>query len=540
MMIQPAHKEGVLYVRTRAFMQKKIQIAVDPEFIDDPEFIHRRIIDELSKTGTGFDTYTIVKRSVDARHKMPKYVLQIEVRDEPALEINKDALSNFVPVKMKPSVLIVGAGPAGYFSALELIEHGIKPVILERGKDVQSRGKDIYQLRKFGTVNPNSNYCFGEGGAGAYSDGKLFSRSLKRGDHKRVLELLIAHGASEDIGVDALAHIGSNKLPGIVKNIRNTILSCGGEIHFGSWVTDLIIKKDTVCGVQVENQKEFTADAVILATGHSARDMYELLNNKNIFIEAKPFALGVRIEHPQDLIDRIQYGRSPRHENLPAAHYNVVCHVDDRAVFSFCMCPGGFIVPTATTAGEIVVNGMSLSRRNATLANSGIVVEISLEDVKSYQAKGPLAALSLQRDIEKAAFLSGGANLFAPAQRMTDFVSEKTSSTLPGSSYRPGIQSAPIHELLPFHVSDRLKKAFVEFGKKLRGFYTGEATVLAVESRTSSPVRITRNSETLMHPQIKNLYPCGEGAGYAGGIMSSALDGRRVAIKIAQRFLNDK
>jgi uncharacterized FAD-dependent dehydrogenase len=432
--------------------------------------------------------------------------------------------------------VIVGAGPAGYFAGLELLELGLRPIILERGKDVSSRRKDIQQIHTRGIVNPHSNYCFGEGGAGAYSDGKLYTRSHKRGDIGKILSIMVAHGAPDDILIDAHPHIGSNRLPRMVKSIRETIRARGGEIHFESWVTDWVIEDGRINGVWINGKDKIPADAVVLATGHSARDVFALLHRKNILITSKPFAVGVRVEHPQALIDRIQYHHSPRHPNLPAASYRLVEQVEGRGVFSFCMCPGGFIVPTSTAPGELVINGMSLAARDAPFSNSGIVVEVRLEDIDPSMNGGPLAAMDFQKVLEQQAFQAGGENLLAPAQRLTDFVSGKVSAMLPRSSYRPGVVSAPVHELLPDGITRRLQAAFQAFDRKMKGYFTEEALVLAIESRTSSPVRIPRDSSTLMHPQIQNLYPCGEGAGYAGGIVSAALDGQRVARQIAEHM----
>ena len=439
------------------------------------------------------------------------------------------------PVRSNHSVLIVGAGPAGLFAALELVRLGIKPVILERGEDVRSRNKTIAKLLRHGVVDQESNYCFGEGGAGTYSDGKLYTRSKKRGDVRAVLAILAAHGADPDILIDAHPHIGSNKLPAIVQNMRHTLLRCGGEIRFESKVIDFAVKSGRVDGVITQGGETFQGDSVILAMGHSAREIFDYFYRNNFPIEPKPFAVGIRLEHPQALIDEIQYHRAPRHPNLPPASYGFASQADGRGVYSFCMCPGGRIVPSSTAPGELVVNGMSNAKRNSGFANSGIVVEIRMEDMGSFAKKGPFAFLAFQRALERQAFLFGGAvGQQAPGQRMTDFIDEKISSSLPSGSYLPGICPAPVHELFPAQLHNRLKNALIAFGRKRKGFLTREAVVLAVESRTSSPVKIPRDGTSLMHPGIRHLYPCGEGAGYSGGIVSSAMDGQLVARKIAE------
>ncbi|MCB0588039.1 MAG: FAD-dependent oxidoreductase, partial [Phaeodactylibacter sp.] len=438
-------------------------------------------------------------------------------------------LAGFQPVEDAPRVIIVGAGPAGYFAALELIELGLKPVLFDRGKDVQGRRRDLRAIQQFGEVNPHSNYCFGEGGAGTYSDGKLYTRSHKRGDIEKAMRLLVEHGANPDILIDAHPHIGSNKLPKVVANIRETIQHYGGEIHFDSPVTDFLIEEGRMRGVVVNRQEEQRGEAVILATGHSARDIYYLLHRRNIRLEAKPFALGVRIEHPQLLIDRIQYNQSPREENLPASSYRLACQVDGRGVFSFCMCPGGLVVPAATAPGEIVVNGMSMSRRDSPYANSGTVVAVELEDLAPFQQYGVFAALEFQRRVEQSLFAAGDGSQKAPALRLTDFVEGRLSQSLPGSSYIPGLYAAPLYELLPPAIYHRLREGVREFGRKMKGYYTEEANVIGAESRTSSPIRIPRNRKTYMHEETPGLFPAGEGAGYAGGIISAAMDGQNVA-----------
>jgi len=413
---------------------------------------------------------------------------------------------------------------------LRCIELGFKPIVLERGKNVQDRRRDIKAINQDHIVDNDSNYCYGEGGAGTYSDGKLYTRSLKRGDVRRIFENLVFHGATEQILIDAHPHIGTNKLPKIIQNIRENILKYGGEIHFETRVEDFVIKNHKIQALQLQNGEEMTVNSVILATGHSARDIYELLHRKNIALKAKSFAMGVRVEHPQEIIDQIQYSCSgERDELLPAAAYSLVQQVNNRGVYSFCMCPGGFIVPAATAAGEVVVNGMSPSRRNNKFANSGIVVELDIDrDFKKYEEFGALKGLEFQKDLEKISFFAGGRTQTAPAQRLVDFVEGKLSANLNETSYQPGLNSAPLHSLLPKIIGSRLRKGFEGFGKKMHGYYTNEANIVGVESRTSSPVNIPRK-EDLEHPEIEGLFPCGEGGGYAGGIVSAAMDGERCA-----------
>jgi uncharacterized FAD-dependent dehydrogenase len=509
-------------------MIKEIELTVLPENIYDTEYHRTLAAQKLNLNPLDISAVKITRRSIDARRKNPFFRLQISayINENPTEVLRK---IEFNEVSSKKKVIIVGAGPAGLFAALKLIEIGIKPVIYERGKDVIERKKDIEKLERESYINPESNYCFGEGGAGAFSDGKLYTRSTKRGDVNKIINLLIQHGASNDILIDAHPHIGSDRLPVIIKEIRKTILKYGGEIYFNSKVTGFILKKKKISGVIINSKIEVLADSVILAAGHSARDIYYLLQKHNILIESKPFAMGVRIEHPQDLIDKIQYHSQIRHENLPAASYTLKCQVDGKGVYSFCMCPGGVIIPSVTNQGELVLNGMSDSRRNSPYANSGIVVSISAEDWKEYENDGVFAGLMYQKKMEKIAFEAGGSTLAAPAQRLTDFVNEIESKSLPDTSYRPGGVSAPLHEILPENISQRLRKAFAQFGEKMKGYYTEEAQILAAETRTSSPIRIPRSRETLMHTNIEGLYPCGEGSGYTGGILSSAVDGDRCA-----------
>ncbi|HLK31323.1 MAG TPA: hypothetical protein VKT28_22275, partial [Puia sp.] len=424
--------------------------------------------------------------------------------------------------------------PAGLFAALKCIESGIKPIILERGKDVRARRRDLAILNKEGIINPESNYCFGEGGAGTYSDGKLYTRSTKRGDVNRILNLLVQFGAEENILFDAHPHIGTNKLPHIITKIREQIINSGGEFLFEKKMVDFIIADEKIKSVKTADENTFDADAVILATGHSARDIFHLLHNKKILIESKPFALGVRIEHPQHLIDNIQYHCSTRGNYLPPASYSLVEQVKGKGVFSFCMCPGGIIAPASTDNHELVVNGWSPSKRNNPYANSGMVVSVDEKDISSFNKYGALATMYFQQAVEQKAFESGGGKFVAPAQRMIDFVEGKISSSLPACSYLPGIHSSSLKDVLPDFIYDAIKNAFVAFGKKMKGYYTNDAIVVATESRTSSPVRIPRDHILLNHPQIKNLYPCGEGAGFAGGIVSAAMDGENVAALVAK------
>ena len=486
--------------------------------------------------------YRILRRSIDARNDI-LYRYRVEVA-KPEEVFEEYVLEDYKDVSSAEPVIIIGAGPAGMFAALKLLMRGFRPVILERGKDVHARKFDMAKLSREGIVNPDSNYCFGEGGAGTFSDGKLYTRSSKRGDIREVLHQLVRFGADPSILIDAHPHIGSDKLPIVVENIRNCIVEHGGEYHFNSRVTDIVKLSDGSFNVITSSEvtgdgsdevsrseKVWQSRKVILATGHSARDIYEMFYQKGWEIQAKGFALGVRVEHPQSLINKIQY-HGKYQPFMPTAEYSFVTQVLDRGVFSFCMCPGGILVPAATASGELVLNGMSNSQRNSKWANSGVVVQIEPEDFPEYAQYGPLALLRFQQDVERKMFEYTG-SLKAPAQRMMDFCRRIPSANLPKSSYYPGVENAPLHELLPEHVSLRLKYAFPEIGnKKMHGYYTNDALVLGVESRTSSPVRIPRNPETLEHTEIAGLYPCGEGAGYAGGIVSSALDGINCAAKI--------
>lgn len=518
-------------------MVQAVEIKVFPDQINNTAYLEDLVRQNLGKKASLITHMELSKRSIDARSKRPQYVLRYEVYlQEPYIKPELIS-SQFKDVSKKKEVVIVGAGPAGYFAALECLELGLKPVVLDRGKDVQARRRDLRAIQQDGIVNPDSNYCFGEGGAGTYSDGKLYTRSHKRGQIEKVLHLLVEHGAVEDVLIDAHPHIGSNKLPVIISEIRETIIKYGGEVHFNQKVSDFKIQSNKIEGVFC-GETFWKADAVILATGHSARDIYYLLHQKNIKIEAKPFALGLRIEHAQSFIDKLQYHQAEREENLPASSYSVVSQVLGKGVFSFCMCPGGLVVPAATAPGEIVVNGMSLSRRDSPYANSGYVTAIDLDELEKQGYQGVFACLDFQKVVEQAMFQAGDGSQKAPAQRVDDFVKGIISPTLNESSYIPGLFSAPLHQLLPRFVYERLRQGIIDVEQKMPGFQTNKANIIGVESRTSAPVRIPRNTDTLMHEQIQGLFPCGEGAGYAGGILSAAMDGQKVAKGVKEYFQN--
>jgi uncharacterized protein len=513
-------------------MRQRLQLKLLPQEAIDPAVIRQYIARATGHRVNEVTGFQPERRSIDARSRQPHILLTLDAFiGEPFVEKAPDRISFPDVSGANRQVLIVGAGPAGLFAALRLIEKGIRPVLLERGKDIRSRRRDLAALNKEGVVNPESNYCFGEGGAGTYSDGKLYTRSTKRGDIRRVLNLLVQFGAAPSILVDAHPHIGTNKLPQIIQEIRQQIVDCGGTFLFEKKVVDFIVQDQLIRTVRTADGDQFDGSAVILATGHSARDIFHLLYQRNILIEAKPFALGVRIEHPQDLIDHIQY-KTPS-PYLPPAAYSLVEQIGQKGVFSFCMCPGGIIAPASTDNGELVVNGWSPSKRNNPFANSGMVVTIEEKDMQAFRKEGPLAGLYFQQQVEQMAFMSGGGKLVAPAQRMTDFVEGRLSADLPACSYLPGLRSAPLKQVLPGFVYEALQKGFRDFGERKRGYFTRDAVVVATESRTSSPVRIPRDAERLHHPQIRNLFPCGEGAGYAGGIVSAAMDGEKVADSVA-------
>jgi uncharacterized FAD-dependent dehydrogenase len=522
-------------------MNKQFDLVLPPEIaLNDaefPAFLKQKFF-------LGNDPFTAIKlrQSIDARSRQIKVNVAGEIWiNEPAPPLIQYSKDNEVRMTGKKAI-VVGFGPAGMFAALRLLESGIQPIVLERGKDVRSRRRDLAAINKEHTVGEDSNYCFGEGGAGTYSDGKLYTRSTKRGDIRRILEIFVAHGAPENILYEAHPHIGTNKLPSIVAAIRETILNHGGEVHFNTRVSDFIVKDNQILSVHTLKGDKFTADAVILATGHSARDIYELLPRKGILVEAKPFAMGVRVEHAQEFVDSNRYHRSERGVLLPAASYSLVTQTlynqVSKGVFSFCMCPGGFIVPSATAPGEVVVNGMSPSRRDSKFANSGIVVSVELADMEKYgKDYGPLKGLAMQKELEQKACQMAGGTQAAPAQLLADFVFKKTSKSLLETSYQPGLVSVDLASLFSNEMTERLRQGFIDFDKNMKGFVTNEAQIVGVESRTSSPVRIPRNNDNLAHVQIANLYPCGEGGGFAGGIVSAAMDGERVAQAIINKLV---
>ncbi|MFM9007993.1 MAG: NAD(P)/FAD-dependent oxidoreductase [Bacteroidota bacterium] len=515
-------------------MLQRIELVLPPEEAATGERFGKLIASRLGVSETEIRNFRLARRSIDARSRQVKIRLFFDValgEDLPPL-IHSERI--FRDVSISQPVLIAGAGPAGLFAALQLIELGYKPVLFERGKDVRSRRRDLALMNRQGVVDPDSNYCFGEGGAGTYSDGKLYTRSDKRGNIRRILDTFIQFGASPDIAIDAHPHIGTNKLPGIVAAMRERIVECGGEVHFGQRVDDILVENGRFTGLRVadtgnESTKTVPGKALILATGHSARDIFRLLQERSISIEAKDFALGVRIEHPQSRIDGIQYHCTVRPDALPAAAYSLSGQYEGRGVYSFCMCPGGIIAPAATAPGEVVVNGWSPSKRNNPFANSGLVASVGQDDFKPYSASKGLAAMMYQSAVEKACYDAGGGRLVAPAQCMTDFCEGRFTSTPLDSSYVPGLHPFALQEVLPKGVTQSLKKALMEFGKKMKGYYTDEAVLVATESRTSSPVRIPRDPVTCMHPEVQGLFPCAEGAGYAGGIVSAAMDGERCA-----------
>ncbi len=526
-------------------MQKNIILRLRPEEAADDLSIRKQIAQSASLSPDSVCGFIPIKQSIDARGRQPMIQLSLKAFINEPFHPRKLDDFHFPDVSNSGHrVIIIGSGPAGLFAALRLVEQGIKPIIFERGKDVKARRRDLALLNKSGELNPESNYCFGEGGAGTYSDGKLYTRSSKRGDVQRILQLFVHFGAEEKILYESHPHIGTNKLPGIITSMRKRIIDCGGELHFETKMTGLQVSDGRIQHIITSRGDKHEADAVILATGHSARDIFLLLQENDILIEAKPFALGVRVEHPQSLIDSAQYHAPVRGPFLPPAAYSWVQQVDDKGVFSFCMCPGGIIAPAATSPGELVVNGWSPSKRNNPFANSGIVVTVDEKDAQAYfkqqKMKIPADALLLMRfqeDIERKAFNAGGGKFRAPALRLIDFTENKLSSNLPPCSYLPGIESALMSEVLPSFVHKSLQQAFIATGKKMKGYLSNEAVVVATESRTSSPVRIPRDPGNLQHIQVSNLYPCGEGAGYAGGIVSAAMDGENVAEVIGKRLV---
>lgn len=528
-------------------MQKKITLRITPA-----ESMNDATVREYIAAAEGVDPSAVtgfytVKRSIDARSRTIWVNLSVMASiNEPFIPRTLEPLRSQDVHHASQRVVIIGAGPAGLFAALQLLELGIKPIVLERGKDVRERRRDLAALNKEGIINPDSNYCFGEGGAGTYSDGKLYTRSNKRGDIDKILSLLVQFGADERILYESHPHIGTNKLPHIITAIREHIRACGGEVLFSEKLTDLDVVNGRIRSAITASGNRMEADAFILATGHSARDIFELLHRKGILIESKPFALGVRVEHPQALIDSIQYKCTTRDASLPPASYSLVQQVEGKGVFSFCMCPGGIIAPASTSERALVVNGWSPSKRNNPYANSGMVVEVNLQDLANSSTRkffpsldvdqdDPLLLMKFQNMVEEAAFSAGGGRFVAPAQRLEDLTRNKFSSSLPNCSYVPGLKSTPLVDVLPPFIHKRLREGFIAFGKTMRGYLSNEAVVVATESRTSSPVRIPRD-EQFRHPQIANLYPCGEGAGYAGGIVSAAMDGQKLASAIAHSY----
>jgi hypothetical protein len=525
----------ILTFAKNKMMPRELQLQVSPEIAANEQLLNDHVAKLFQVSIKEIQKVVILKRSIDARQKAIKFNLKVSIflKGENFVE-QAIRLPDYKNISNAQEVIIVGAGPAGLFAALQLIELGLKPIVIERGKDVRGRRRDLKAINVDHIVNEDSNYCFGEGGAGTYSDGKLYTRSKKRGDVDRILQLLVGFGATPDILVEAHPHIGTNKLPQIIQDIREKIIECGGKVLFETRVTDFVIKNNEIQGVVTQKGDTISADKLILATGHSARDIFKLLDRKKILIEAKPFALGVRAEHPQELIDKIQYSCDFRGEHLPPAPYSIVKQVNGRGMYSFCMCPGGVIAPCATSPGEVVTNGWSPSKRDQATANSGIVVELKLEDFKPFAKFGALAGMEFQKSIEQKAWHLAGQTQKVPAQRMIDFTQNKISASIPKTSYVPGTTSVEMGQVFPEFLSQIMREGFTQFGKSMRGYLTNDAILHAPESRTSSPVRIPRDNFSLEHPQIKGLYPCGEGAGFAGGIISAAIDGEKCAFKIAE------
>jgi len=538
-------------------MIKEFELNVLPEELVDTETLKKAVARKISVRENLIGDFELLKKSIDARKALITYRIkvqltvleperpslekvgeekEIEVEIEPVVEIVE--VEKYQDVHSATPVIVIGAGPAGLFASLKLIQKGFRPIIIERGNSVSERKKDLAQIIRQGEINTESNWCFGEGGAGTFSDGKLFTRSNKRGNISEVLDLFVEHGAEKEIMIDAHPHIGTDRLSAITKNIRQTIETYGGEYHFNTKVIDLIVKDNKIKGVITEKGDKIESEIVVLATGHSARDIYYLFHEKNWALEAKLFAMGVRIEHPQELINQIQYHTPKYSELLPPATYSVAHSTKDKArgVFSFCMCPGGMIIPASTGKEELVVNGMSNSLRNSPFANSGIVVNVKAADAKKFSEFGELAMLKLQEETEKNMFIAADKTMVAPAQRLTDFIKDRKSSALAPSSYLPGLLPSNMSNILPEFISTNLRDAFLHFGKTMKGFITSEANIIGLESRTSSPVRIPRDKDSLQHIQISGLYPCGEGSGYSGGITSSAIDGINIADKIAETY----
>lgn len=519
-------------------MTKEYQIRVLPVVAASENAIKRYLAEEQGIDQRTINSVRVLKKSIDARQRTIFVNLKIRVYINEVPQDDEYEHTEYQNVEGRPQVVVVGEGPGGLFASLRLIELGLRPVVLERGKDVRERKMDLAQITKTQKVDPESNYCFGEGGAGAYSDGKLYTRSKKRGNVNKILNVFCQHGASTSILADAHPHIGTDKLPRVIENMRNTIIKCGGEVHFQTKMTRLVVEGERVTGVEAVDLKtggELTfRGPVILATGHSARDVYRLLVDSNIHIETKGIAVGVRLEHPSQLIDQIQYhNREGRGKYLPAAEYSFVTQVEERGVYSFCMCPGGFVIPAATGPQQLVVNGMSPSNRGTQWSNSGMVVELHPDDVGG-DSSDPLCMMHFQEKLERDCWQQGNMKQTAPAQRMADFVNNRLSYDLPKSSYAPGLISSPLHFWMPPFVAKRLQEGFKKFGKMSHGFLTNEAVLIATETRTSSPVRIARDPATLQHVTVQGLFPCGEGAGYAGGIVSAGVDGERCAEMCAQ------